>query len=45
MIKTTKTGVYYNLLEDDDKVFYFTYNDIKDNKKKIIQNLKIFGFK
>ncbi len=34
MIKTTKTGVYYNLLEDDDKVFYFTYNDINDNKKK-----------
>lgn len=34
MIKTTKTGVYYNLLEDGDKVFYFTYNDIADNKKK-----------
>jgi len=34
MIKTKKTGVYYNPLEDDDKVFYFTYNDINDNKKK-----------
>lgn len=34
MIKTSKTGVYYNILEDDDKVFYFTYNDINDNKKK-----------
>ncbi|WP_297483674.1 site-specific integrase [Sulfurimonas sp.] len=34
MIKTKKTGVYYNPLEDNDKVFYFTYNDINDNKKK-----------
>ena len=34
MIKTSKTGVYYNLLEDGEKVFYFTYNDINDNKKK-----------
>lgn len=34
MIKTKKTGVYYNMLNDDDKVFYFTYNDINDNKKK-----------
>lgn len=34
MIKTKKTGVYYNTLEDGDKVFYFTYNDISDNKKK-----------
>jgi integrase len=34
MIKTNKTGVYYNLLEDKDKVFYFTYNDVNDNKKK-----------
>lgn len=34
MIKTKKTGVYYNTLEDADKVFYFTYNDINDNKKK-----------
>ncbi len=34
MIKTKKTGVYYNTLEDGDKVFYFTYNDINDNKKK-----------
>ena len=34
MIKTKRTGVYYNPLEDNDKVFYFTYNDINDNKKK-----------
>ncbi|MDX9744020.1 MAG: site-specific integrase [Arcobacteraceae bacterium] len=34
MTKTNKTGVYYNLLEDGDKVFYFTYADINDNKKK-----------
>lgn len=34
MTKTNKTGVYYNLLENGDKVFYFTYNDINDNKKK-----------
>ena len=34
MIKTKKTGVYYNNLKDGDKVFYFTYNDINDNKKK-----------
>jgi integrase len=34
MVKTAKTGVYYNLLEDGDKVFYFSYNDINDNKKK-----------
>ena len=34
MIKAKRTGVYYNSLEDDDKVFYFTYNDINDNKKK-----------
>jgi len=34
MIKTKKTGVYYNLLDDGDKAFYFTYNDINDNKKK-----------
>ena len=34
MIKTKKTGVYYNETEDKDKVYYFTYNDITDNKKK-----------
>lgn len=44
MIKTKKVGVYYNLvqlvkdgkpIEDKkDKVYYFTYNDINDNKKK-----------
>ena len=34
MIKTKKTGVYYNEIEDKDKVYYFTYNDINDSKKK-----------
>jgi len=34
MIKTKKTGVYYNETEAKDKVYYFTYNDINDNKKK-----------
>lgn len=34
MIKTKKTGVYYNETDDKDKVYYFTYNDITDNKKK-----------
>ncbi len=34
MIKTKKTGVYFNETEDKDKVYYFTYNDISDNKKK-----------
>ncbi|MEV9615760.1 tyrosine-type recombinase/integrase [Aliarcobacter butzleri] len=34
MTKTKKTGVYYNETEDKDKVYYFTYNDIKDNNKK-----------
>jgi len=34
MVKTKKTGVYYNETEDKDKVYYFTYNDITDNKKK-----------
>ncbi len=34
MIKTKKTGVYYNEIEDKDKVYYFTYNDINDNRKK-----------
>lgn len=34
MIKTKKTGVYFNETEDKDKVYYFTYNDIHDNKKK-----------
>lgn len=34
MIKTKKTGVYFNETEDKDKVYYFTYNDINDNKKK-----------
>jgi len=48
MIKTKKTGVYYNEVKHlscngkgcsdctkgIDKVFYFTYNDIRDNRKK-----------
>ena len=33
-IKTNKIGVYYTLLKDGDKVFYFTYKDINDGKKK-----------
>ncbi len=33
MIKTKKTGVYYNLLADGDKSFYFSYKDINDNNK------------
>ena len=33
MIKTSKTGVYYNSLENGDKVFYFTYKDINDLDK------------
>ncbi len=34
MTKTKKTGVYFNTLEHSDKVFYFSYNDINDNKKR-----------
>jgi len=34
MVKTKKTGIYYNTLENGDKVFYFTFNDINDNRKK-----------
>jgi len=34
MIKTSKTGVYYKVLQNGDKVFYFTYKDINDNNKK-----------
>lgn len=30
MKKTKKTGVYYNELDNGDKVFYFTYKDIND---------------
>lgn len=34
MIKSKKyTGVYYNLLEDGDKAFYFNYRDKNDNNK------------
>ena len=32
-IKTKFTGVYYNILQDKDKVYYITYKDIKTNKK------------
>jgi len=34
MIKTSKTGVYYKVLQSGDKVFYFTYKDTNDNNKK-----------
>lgn len=40
MIKTNKTGVYYNLLTDNDKVFYFTYKDINDLTEKGNPKLK-----
>jgi integrase len=33
MIKTSKTGVYYKLLSDGSKSFYFNYRDINDNNK------------
>lgn len=34
MVKSKKhTGVYYNLLEDEDKVYYFNYKDKNDNNK------------
>ena len=33
MIKTSKTGVYYKLLSDGSKSFYFNYRDINDNDK------------
>lgn len=33
MIKTKKLGIYYNELENKDKVFYFTYKDINDLDK------------
>jgi len=35
MIKTKKTGVYYNELKNKDKVYYFSYKDITDNNKKM----------
>ncbi len=34
MIKTRKTGVYFNETDNKDRVYYFTYNDINDSKKK-----------
>ena len=34
MVKTSKTGVYYNLLQDGDRVYYFTYKDTNDNNKQ-----------
>jgi len=34
MIKTSKIGVYYKILQNGDKTFYFTYKDINDNNKK-----------
>ena len=34
MVKSKKyTGVYYNELENKDKVFYFNYKDKNDNNK------------
>lgn len=32
-IKTKFTGVYYHLLQDNDKVYYITYKDLLTNKK------------
>ena len=40
MVKTKRTGVYYNPLENGDKVFYFNYKDIKDLDKNGKQKLK-----
>ncbi len=40
MIKTSKTGVYYNLLENKDKVFYFTFKDTNDLTEKGNPKLK-----
>ena len=40
MIKTNKVGVYYNLLENKDKVFYFNYKDINDLTEKGNPKLK-----
>ena len=34
LIKTSKTGVYYKILQDKEKAFFFTYKDINDNNKK-----------
>ncbi len=34
LIKSSKTGVYYKILHDKDKAFFFTYKDINDNNKK-----------
>ncbi len=36
-IKTKKVGVYYSLLEDGDKAFYFTYKDIVTETKKWVK--------
>lgn len=33
MIKTKKIGVYFNELENGDKVYYFNYKDKNDNNK------------
>ena len=40
MIKTKKTGVYYNVLENNDKVFYFNYKDTNDLTEKGNAKLK-----
>jgi len=34
LIKTSKIGVYYKILQDKDKAFFFTYKDINENNKK-----------
>ena len=34
LIKTSKIGVYYKILQDKDKAFFFTYKDVNDNNKK-----------
>jgi len=34
LIKSSKTGVYYKILQDKDKAFFFTYKDKNDNNKK-----------
>ena len=33
-IKTKKTGVYYNELNNNDRSYYFTYKDINDGSKQ-----------
>ena len=37
MVKTKKVGVYYNLLENKDKIYYFNYRDATDGKLKWVK--------